>query len=501
MGNAIKSASGGEKTVLDGTEGIPLSGSQWTLPTTLRTFFKATYDTLYGTAAQGIAGAAYPVDMQMYGFNPAGLGFTYAFDPNTYTFTITDSGSGWWYYRAGLKHTISGNKSVTLPGSPPAAGNWYIYIDATDGTLTASQTVWTLADTKVLVALIEWDNALTPKYILWPEFHRANIARGDHRRGHLTEGGRIAAGGGVISGYTLAPGTPSDVQNTFAIATAEVFDETNGVVLAAVADPDGATPVYMIRYRDGAGGWKWALSEVPFLYSGTYINWDDGDGTLATAATGEFLCGYMLATIAGFMFIQPQVAHGTLALAQAHSFSQLNLTGFPSAEGGAIYRIIYRTGSGYTSAKGRCRTEQVDAITASLLGGAVVGTITATGVVNTPAGNIAATTVQAAIDELDTEKAPVRADASESGTTRTNTAADKANWVRWTSASAKTFTINGNVAAATDEWVGTNIGANNLTIAQGTSMTLTGNLVFAPGETYIVRFPTATTGIVVGGAA
>ena len=52
-----------------------------------------------------------------------------------------------------------------------ATGHWHIYIDATDGTLTASLTDWTLLDSKVPVASLQFNNALTPKYWLADERH------------------------------------------------------------------------------------------------------------------------------------------------------------------------------------------------------------------------------------------------------------------------------------------------------------------------------------------
>lgn len=88
---------------------------------------------------------------------------------------------------------------------------------------------------------------------------------------------------------------------------------------------------------------------------------------------------------------------------------------------------------------------------------------------------------------------------TESGTTRTNTAADRRQWVRWTSTSAKTFTIANAVAAAGDVWAGINVGTNNLTLVAGASVTLTGSLVFATGKSYTLVFTSASTADVVGG--
>ncbi len=90
-----------------------------------------------------------------------------------------------------------------------------------------------------------------------------------------------------------------------------------------------------------------------------------------------------------------------------------------------------------------------------------------------------------------------------SGTTRTNTAADRGNWVRWTaSPSAKTFTIANSVASAGDVWSGINAGTGgNLTLVAGSGVTLTGNLVFAPGRSYTVYFTSASAADVIGGTA
>jgi hypothetical protein len=93
----------------------------------------------------------------------------------TTTFTLTDVGAGWSYYRTGVKYTISGNKTVAL--SAATAGIYYIYIDATDGTLTCSavNTPWTLEDSKVPVATVTYNSTLTPTYWLAEERHTALI--------------------------------------------------------------------------------------------------------------------------------------------------------------------------------------------------------------------------------------------------------------------------------------------------------------------------------------
>jgi hypothetical protein len=89
----------------------------------------------------------------------------------------------------------------------------------------------------------------------------------------------------------------------------------------------------------------------------------------------------------------------------------------------------------------------------------------------------------------------------ETGTSRTNSADDKGRMVEWTSSSPKTFAVENNVAAATNAWVGFNSGSGTLTLAAGSGVTLTGNLIFAQNKGYMVYFTSASAAIVFGGAA
>jgi hypothetical protein len=91
--------------------------------------------------------------------------------------------------------------------------------------------------------------------------------------------------------------------------------------------------------------------------------------------------------------------------------------------------------------------------------------------------------------------------ATEAGTTRTNTLADRNQWVRWTSTSAKTFTIaSATGAAAGDVWQGINAGATGTLTLVGSGVTLTGVLTFAPLKSYSIRFVSSTAADVIGGA-
>ena len=293
-------------------------------------------------------------DFQMYGFLNQDE-TTLAFNDSTYVFTLGDAGAGWSYYRQGVKITISGDKTVTLAGSPPTAATYFIFIDDDSGTLTASTTPWTLADTKVPVALIEWNDSNTPKYIIGEERHSARIPRHVHKYLHSTQGTQFESGG-VIAGYTVDGS--SDAENTFSITETKIWDEDIQNTCAVFADPDGATDAYHIAFRTAADTWSWELSEVPFRYTAAgYIQYDSG-GTMTQGQATEYYNTYLLATnykgAARFVIIHGQSEFASLSAAQAEQFSDLTLTGFPAEEAIALWQLTWQTSNSYAM-KGKAR--------------------------------------------------------------------------------------------------------------------------------------------------
>ena len=90
---------------------------------------------------------------------------------------------------------------------------------------------------------------------------------------------------------------------------------------------------------------------------------------------------------------------------------------------------------------------------------------------------------------------------TESATSHTLAAGDDVLFLSWTNTDAKTYTIATGTAAANDEWTGCNNGGTgDLTVVQGSGMTLIGNLIFHPGECYMIKFTSTTTANVIGGA-
>ena len=311
-------------------------------------------------------------DLQRYGFlNQTET--TISFNDSTYLFTLADAGAGWSYFRSGTKYTVTGNKTVTVASPPVDGTTYYVYIDATDGTLSAGTSAWTLNDTKVPVASLKWHSGLTPKYLLSEERHSCLIDRRQHIKEHLTEGTKIASGGTLVGTY--ATSTDADAAKAFGIAETVIFDEDLRQVLSALAEPDGATAVYPIIYRTAAAAWAWELSEMPFRYTvAGYIQYDNA-GTMTEGAGNKYVNTWLLCSnISGayrFSFVHGRSLHSTAAAAYGESFPAL--TGYPTPEVVAVQQLTWSTSASHSS-RGKCVLDRAQAVQVNYIAAAVSGT-------------------------------------------------------------------------------------------------------------------------------
>lgn len=315
--------------------------------------------------AQEKAGPAYNVapDINRCGFlNQTDT--TISFD-GVSIFTLAPVGATWSYYRAGIKYTVTGSKTIDLLTVETPLINsrkYYIYIDSIDGTLSASITVWTLEDTKIPVAVLAWNNTLTPKFLLQEERHSCLIDRREHLYLHTTRGTQYITGG-ELTGYTIS--TNTDAANTFEIAQAVIADEDIYQTLPLLADGNGAVADnYYIMYRTGASTWVWAPSDMPFKYTTNgYINWDNaGTLTQGTGGTGgsiRYYNTYLIFTntqgALRHVIVPGQAAFTSTAAAYAESSANFTLTNFPKIEWVAMYQMTWQTGTSGLTNKGKCR--------------------------------------------------------------------------------------------------------------------------------------------------
>ena len=302
---------------------------------------------------------------------------TIAFD-GVNTFTLGDAGAGWSYYRAGIKYTIGGDKTVVLPGTPVTTGKYFISIDATDGTLSQSTTPWTLDDNKLPVATVAFNDALTPKYQMADERHSIRFDSREHKYHHETSGTQYISGG-EPTGYTLA--TDTDVAKVFGIAATIIADEDLYQTLPILNDPDGATNAYVLAYLSG-GNWVWADSIMPFKYTGAgYMEYDNG-GTMTAGTNGDYINSYIFySNIQGagrYLIFSGKAAFATAAQAYAESFASFSMVGMFTGEGVALYQLTWQLASANTS-KGKNTLNRVQRITSNILTSTAVSATTHNG--------------------------------------------------------------------------------------------------------------------------
>jgi len=280
---------------------------------------------------------------------------TLDYNDTTYTFTLQDAGGGWGYYRQGKLVEISGNKQVVL-GSPPADGQYYIYIDANDGTLTSSTSDWTLTDDKVPVATVEWRSGATPKYWIADERHSVGMDRAVHYYFHAVEGAKLISAP-TLTGYTVSLDTNAAV--TFAISASTLLDQDYLHNISSVGDGNGTSPTnYVVWYRTASDAWTWTYSNVPYKYTpASYIEYDNA-GTMTTGQASKYYTTYLLVTglegDAGYVVVPGRGEYGSLAEARAESIQNFTWENFEINESVIAYRLIWYTGNSYGS-DGRTR--------------------------------------------------------------------------------------------------------------------------------------------------
>ena len=312
-----------------------------------------------GTASVVEVGSEFPEDIERSGFVDR-TETSISFD-GTNTFTLTATGSRWYYYINGDKVTVAGNKTVTLTASPPAAsGKYFISINNNKtGTLSVSTSGWDLTDPNVLpVALVRWDNSATPKFWLADERHSSLIDRRMHYYLHTTRGTAVSTFGS-LSGYTVQPAVPANTDNTFAISSTKLEDEDIIIDLAPLADPNGTNTDYVVFYRTDANTWTWKASAVPYSIGASYIQWDNA-GTLTNGQSGYYYNSYLIYAVfqgaARFIIVPGRGQYNSVADAQTENPNDFNWTAFGPNEYVIAYQLTWRTDSGYTTS-GLCRLE------------------------------------------------------------------------------------------------------------------------------------------------
>jgi len=313
--------------------------------------------------------------------------YTISYSASTRQFTITTTASAV-YYVDGVQY-IPGAGTVTTAAHANTTGLWFCYYNSS-GVITVTSTPWDLLNNAPII--LAYYNAVTVKALVYDERHAGGangMSPAVHKNLHTTRGTQLVSGL-VASGYTL--NTNGLANTSYAISAGSIADED--LVIACAAQLQGGANTYRILYQSGttaAPVWNWIDDAEGGIYSnGTDIYWNQltgGNWTLTPdTTTGTFLNYWVMATTTlaapQIMIFMGQATYGTLALAQAASFST-EMANYSSvaAEGVILYQMTYQRGA--FGAPGNIRLRSVNKITSALTSvGAGSGTVVSVGLLD-----------------------------------------------------------------------------------------------------------------------
>lgn len=353
-----------------------------------------------------------------------------SYNETTRTVTLTPTGATFDVYVMGVKYTFTGAQSIVHSATGAAQ---FIYFNST-GVLTVATTPWDLLTTAP--ACFVFQDVTNSRRIAFDERHHAGRDVWWHRNQHTNEGTKVSSGF-VASGYTLNDGS-SDTTTQWAVASGRVEDED--IRIDTQAFP--AAGPYNILERVGASG-EWQLTRTstqPFLYSGNNLQYNQYTGATwqRTNVTEDSYVNYWIYATTSLpttsitpaptntqqvVVVAGQTLFTSSDLASGEIPSSIVWGTLPFQEMAPLYRVTLRYNASSPGAYTNTARTAISAITrmvgtyTSLTAASVTdhGALSglsdpdhpASAIVFTPVGSIAATTVQAAIAELDTEKLPV----------------------------------------------------------------------------------------------
>jgi hypothetical protein len=308
-----------------------------------------------------------------------------SFGNSSHVLTIASGTNKYWHN--GISYLTSSAITCDLDSYVTLTTNtlYYVYFDDASGVLKASASAWDLK-TKVPVVTVYWNGSAGS---VQKEIHNHTRDLDWHINAHLTIGARYGSGLSLT-----APTTVNDA--VLQIESGSIWDEDLQSTIAQQTTMRG-------WYKASANVFTFTDYSLPFVgSSSSQVQFLDTDTySLANVGSSKFVCMWVYATNdidRPIHIIPSHVAsdYNTIALARAETAPDLGLLGV-NPEMKLIYRFIYR-------GDGQFQEHSDYRLTSPLPSGGSAST-TASAVSFTPSGNIASTTVQTALEELDTKKA------------------------------------------------------------------------------------------------
>lgn len=326
-------------------------------------------------------------------------GSSLSFNNGTFTLTLAVPTSQTLYIN-GVPYVLTGNLTAQLAVEAPAVGIWYITVSISAGVpvLTASQDAWDIeALTAIPCATVFWTGTAGA---VMDERHGHDRNLELHKYLHLTVGARIQNDGSFAQ---TRPTTANDGHIELVAGT--LWDED---IDNAISTAKGK--LCRLWFETAAGVWTFVDGtdntgyDRPFIWNAgtSRVQFPETDNTYTLADAGP--SGMVPLWVYASNDVDRPLYVVTPAMAAAYSnISSARTATAPvlpfAPELKLLYRWIFRGDGEYQ--------EAADYRTASSLPSGGVSAPVASSVSFAPSGGIVATNVQAAIEELDTEKLPI----------------------------------------------------------------------------------------------
>lgn len=315
------------------------------------------------------------------------------FNNGTYTFTLTATNDTIWI--KGKAYNINTKIKQLSVAQESVSGLYWFWLKTQGDTIALDCDITFPGFDKCLVGSVYW-NTTTNKGITSDERHWMGRDHWMHEYLHETVGPRVKLDGGLEATFTAA---------TFSVAQGEYYDED-------IEHNIATSTIAKVLYHNGDSDWTWDILITPYKEVAGELAFNNGN-TLTGATANRFVNYWMFATgdvVHPIQIVIGTAQYTTIDAARAAGIPQLG--GLATAENKIIWKAIYKNTSGTPTFQ-----ESIDYRTASSLPSNAPlatdhGTLTgltdldhpATAIINTPVNNITRTTVQAALNQMDSIK-------------------------------------------------------------------------------------------------
>lgn len=280
-----------------------------------------------------------------------------SFDESSRQFSISPASTSYTVWCVGKRYVKTSTETVTIPDT---SGLYYIYFNFS-GSLAYKTTFFTW-DQDTPTAYIYWNDVDNKAYFFADERHGVTLDWATHEYLHRTRGAAIANGFGA-NGYSLVGDGSIDAHAKIDIANGTFFDEDLQVDITHSASPTANTweqrlqsGAYIPVFYKSNSSWKKDIAtQFPVKYDGGRAQYNlYSGGSWSTAQIDNSKYGVMFVVATNnlnepVLAIMGQAQYTDQGSAEASTWDELDLDGFPIVEFRPLYKIVFQTATSYAN--------------------------------------------------------------------------------------------------------------------------------------------------------